>query len=188
MVEEFLNKIDTNWTLFLDRDGVINKRLPNDYVKHISEFEFLPEVLEGIGILSRYFGVIVVVTNQQGIGKGIMTEEALLGIHQYMLSEVFAHGGRIDHVFYCPELASTDAPCRKPNTGMAFQAKAMFPEIDFKNTVMVGDSPSDIKFGNRIGAQCIGIGREADAELSFLSLIDFARALEQIKKQHDDHN
>lgn len=173
----WLNKIDQRWTLFLDRDGVINEKLDNDYVKHIDEFTFLPRVLEAMELLSRCFGTIVVVTNQQGIGKGLMYEEDLLGIHQYMLSEVFNHGGRIDGVFYCPHLAENDPPCRKPNTGMAFEARERFPKIDFKRSVMIGDSASDMEFGDRLGMNCIRIGHMDYDHLSMPSLFHFASAI-----------
>jgi histidinol-phosphate phosphatase family protein len=98
-MESWKNEIDGSWTLFLDRDGVINRKLPNDYVKHLSEFEFLPEVLKALKALSLRFETIVVVTNQQGIGKGLMTEEELLVIHQHMVAQVFEHDGRIDGIY-----------------------------------------------------------------------------------------
>jgi D-glycero-D-manno-heptose 1,7-bisphosphate phosphatase len=75
--------IDASWTLFLDRDGVVNKRLMNDYVKSVGEFELLPDVDEAIRLAGSVFGTIVVVTNQQGIGKGLMTERNLSDIHAY---------------------------------------------------------------------------------------------------------
>ena len=78
-----LPKIDKSWTLFLDRDGVINKKLENDYVKTIDEFEFLPQVLEAIKQFSSHFQKIVIVTNQQGISKKLMTENDLEKVHQY---------------------------------------------------------------------------------------------------------
>ena len=174
---EWYSEIDTSWTLFLDRDGVINRRKVGEYIEHINDFEFLPGVLDALVEFSRKFGVIVVVTNQQGIGKGIMSEEELLGIHQFMLSEVFAHGGRIDNVFYCPELAENDPLCRKPNTGMAFEARERYPEIDFKRSVMIGDMPSDMEFGERLGMKCIKIGASDDEHDSYEGLIDFAQAI-----------
>lgn len=152
--------IDKSWTLFLDRDGVINKRLPGDYVKEPAEFEFLPGVLESIAAFSKLFGRIIIVTNQQGIGKGLMTENDLQKVHQHMLSEIEAAGGHIDAVYHCPGLAEDDPPCRKSNPGMALQAKEDFPEIDFGKSVMIGDSESDMEFGRRLGMKCILVGEE----------------------------
>ena len=77
-MNNFLSKIDNSWTLFLDRDGVINRKLEGDYVKTIEEFEFLPNSLKAIVAFSNYFHKIIVVTNQQGISKKLMTENDLI--------------------------------------------------------------------------------------------------------------
>lgn len=143
--------IDKTWTLFLDRDGVINKRLHGDYVKNISEFEFLPGVLDAIKLFSSVFGKIIVVTNQQGIGKGLYTVEQLQEVHARMLREIEASGGRVDAVYFAPNLAAENSPMRKPGIGMALKAKEQFPEIDFRRSLMVGDSVSDLQFGRNAG-------------------------------------
>lgn len=150
-------KIDKTWTLFLDRDGVINKHLPDAYVTSLVEFEFIPGSIEAIATLSKRFGKIVVVTNQQGIGKGLMTEMDLEKIHFYMQEEIAIKGGRIDAIYYCPYLSSIKPKCRKPEIGMALQAKEDFPTIDFTKSVMVGDSKTDMEFGKKIGAITIFI-------------------------------
>ncbi len=80
--------INNNWTLFLDRDGVINNRLADDYVKSWDEFEFIQGVLEALGIFARLFSKIFIITNQQGIGKNIMTLADLESIHAKMLDEI----------------------------------------------------------------------------------------------------
>src|SRR5687768_16377806 len=90
------NKVDHTWTLFLDRDGVINKNKDESYVFHKGEFEFLPGAIEAIKKLSGVFGKIIIVTNQRGIGKGLMDEVALRDIHEHMLTEIRNGGGRID--------------------------------------------------------------------------------------------
>ena len=97
-------KIDTSWTLFLDRDGVINKKLEGDYVKIIDEFEFLPYALEAIKLFSSRFHKVVIVTNQQGINKRLMTEDDLHKVHQHLLQEVQNFGGRIDAIYHAPQL------------------------------------------------------------------------------------
>ncbi len=170
------------WTLFLDRDGVINTRLMGDYVKNVEEFEFLPGVLEAIAKMTSIFGRIVVVTNQQGIGKGLMTENDLAEVHSYMQNEVVKAGGKIDKVYYCPELESKKAACRKPNTGMAEEARKDFPEIDFKRSIMVGDSISDMEFGKRVGMLTVFISDEDDkpisADRNCKSLKEFSNSLD----------
>ncbi len=147
--------VDQSWTLFLDRDGVINRKLENDYVKCIEEFDFIDGVKEAIVKARKLFGRIVVVTNQQGIGKGIMSHKDLEQVHDYMLASLEKAGAQIDKIYYCPELASKNAPCRKPNVGMAEAAKKDFPEIDFSKSIMIGDSDSDIEMGKRCGMKTV---------------------------------
>ena len=139
-------KINRGATLFLDRDGVINKRLVGDYVKKWNDFEFLPGVLDAFATFSSYFDKIFIVTNQQGIGKGLMTEADLQQIHHQMIFEIEKAGGRIDGIYFCPDLKDSHSFMRKPNIGMALKAKKDFPMINFKNSVMVGDSVSDMLF------------------------------------------
>lgn len=140
-----------NQFLFLDRDGVINKRLPGAYVTHPNDFIFCEGTLEALAMLAPLFERIVVVTNQAGIGKGLMNMDDLETVHQKMFQEVIATGGRIDRAYCCPNITSDNAHCRKPNIGMGLQALADFPGIDFKQSWMVGDSASDIEFGKRLG-------------------------------------
>ena len=146
-----------HFTLFLDRDGVINRRIPGSYVKDCSAFEFLEGSLEAVIGFRDLFTRIVVVTNQQGIGKGIMTTEDLNEVHDHMLKAINSAGGHIDKVYHCPKLASLNPRCRKPNPGMGEKAQADFPEIQFKESVMVGDSLSDMEFGIRLGMTTVFI-------------------------------
>lgn len=165
-------KVDKGWALFLDRDGVINERIVDGYVKNKEEFIFNDGVLDAIKKLSEIFGKIVVVTNQQGIGKGLMTEEDLKKVHDFMLSEIKKAGGRIDNIYFAPGLASPTNELRKPNIGMALQAQKDFPEINFSKSVMIGDSPSDMAFGKNAGMKTIFIGQEnelADEVIDSLS-------------------
>ena len=144
----------SEWSLFLDRDGVINKRFPGGYVRKPSEITFLPGSLEAIKQLSTLFKYIFIVTNQQGIGKELMSHDDLRIVHRQMLGEIKENGGRIDRVFFCPDLATKSPNCRKPGLAMAQMAKKEFPTIDFKKSYMVGDSRSDIEFGQNAEMQC----------------------------------
>jgi histidinol-phosphate phosphatase family protein len=154
--------IDKNWTLFLDRDGVINKKLDNDYVKTINEFEFLPNVLEALKVFSKHFHKIVIVTNQQGISKKLMSDYDLEKVHQYLLKEVTAFGGTIDAIYHAPQLASENSIMRKPNIGMAITAKNDFPSIDFNKCIMIGDSISDMEFAQNTNMFEVFIGENED--------------------------
>ena len=173
--------IDKSWTLFLDRDGVINKKLENDYVKHWMEFEFIENVLPSFKKLNDVFGTIVVVTNQQGIGKGLYTKEDLEIIHNNMLYELKYFKGVIDRVYYSPYLAAENHPHRKPHIGMALEAKKDFPHIDFHKSIIVGDSMSDMEFGRKAGMRTvyIHVGNVKDPliDFQFASLPDFINSL-----------
>lgn len=169
--------IDESWTLFLDRDGVINERIMSGYVTGLHEFKFLPEVPETIASLSKVFGHVFIVTNQQGIGKGIMTESNLLEIHAYMQDEVEKRGGKITKSYYAPGIASPKNEMRKPKPGMALLAQRQFENIDFNRSIMVGDSDSDIIFGQNLGMKTVRvrtvepIGVNADLTVESLSVL-----------------
>jgi len=151
---------DKYWTLFLDRDGVINERPPGDYVRHIEAFRWLPGVLESMPVLSEIFGRIIIVTNQQGVGLGLMSADQLERIHHYMEQRIIAAGGRIDAIMSCTMLRNEPDNCRKPDPKMAIMAKQKFPEIDFEKSIMVGDTESDIQFGRNAGMITVLIGNE----------------------------
>ena len=136
--------------LFLDRDGILNKHLPGDYVRNWSMWEWLPGVLDAMPVLAERYRRIFIVTNQQGVGKGLMTEADLEDVHRHMLADITAAGGRIDRVYTCTELAAAHSPNRKPEPGMGLQAQRDFPEVDFQRSVMVGDSESDRLFAQRL--------------------------------------
>ncbi|MCX6283426.1 MAG: HAD family hydrolase [Bacteroidetes bacterium] len=148
-------KIDNTWSLFLDRDGVINQRMVDDYVRNWEQFIFKPGAREALTELSGIFSRIVVVSNQQGVGKGLMSEKEVENLHSRMISEVTTEGGRIDAAIFCPALEREKSFNRKPNIGMALQARKRFPEIRFRQSVMVGDSLSDMIFGKRLGMKTV---------------------------------
>jgi D-glycero-D-manno-heptose 1,7-bisphosphate phosphatase len=178
-------KFDKTWTLFLDRDGVINSRVAGEYISDWDDFDFIPGSIKAIEKFSDIFGRIVVVTNQAGIGKGLMTEKQLHEVHRQFLKTIDLLDGRIDKIYYCPDKPDSKSPNRKPETGMAMQAKADFPEIDFSKSVIVGDSISDMEFGKRLGMTLVFIeGKKEDPSVfaphfTFKTLKAFADAMEK---------
>lgn len=138
-------------SLFLDRDGVINRRTVGDYIRRPADFEFEAGALEALRLLAGFFGRIVVVTNQAGVGKGLMRGADLAAVHRKMLAQVQRAGGRIDRVYHCPHRPDAGCGCRKPATGMALQAQADFPDIRFEHAWIAGDSLSDMQFGLALG-------------------------------------
>lgn len=179
-------KVNLEWTLFLDRDGTINEKFDDDYVKNWRQFKFLAGAVEGLKILNRIFGKTIIVTNQRGIGKGLMKKQDLDLIHQNMLSVLRVQGVHIDKIYYCPHNYEIEnCNCRKPNIGMALDAKDDFHDIDFRKSVMVGDSLSDMVFGRTLSMITVLIDNESkpvtDSEgyidLRYKSLIEFANEL-----------
>jgi D-glycero-D-manno-heptose 1,7-bisphosphate phosphatase len=166
-------KIDHTWTLFLDRDGVINKRFEGDYIRTWQQFEFLPGVKEAFRIFSDVFGRIIVVSNQQGIGKGLMSESDAEAIHNTMTGEIRKSEGRIDKIYYSPYLDREKSIHRKPNVGMALKARKDFPEIRFKSSVMVGDSLSDMIFGRRLKMKTVFICSDRKMIMQAQPFIDY---------------
>ncbi len=177
---DWKNIINKDWTLFLDRDGVINVRIIDGYVTKIDEFEFLPNVIESLKIFKEKFKHIIVVTNQQGVGKGIMKFEDVEEVHRYMIQKVADNEGKIDKVYFCPQLKSVPDNYRKPSPKMAYFAQNDFPDIDLSKSIMIGDMYSDVEFGINAGMKTIFIG---DNELTispddrFETLYDFAKTL-----------
>jgi len=182
-------KIDKEWTLFLDRDGVINERIVSGYVTCWDEFVLLDGVEEALAAFADLFGRIIVVSNQQGVGKGLMSMEQVETIHEILLDRIQKSGGRIDAIYFSPHLESEQSNMRKPEPGMALQAQQDFPDISFNLSLMAGDTLSDMKFGHGLGMKTAMITRDEDelkeasgiADYSFPDLLTFATQLQQIK-------
>jgi len=175
---------DKSWTLFLDRDGVINVETVGSYITSWDEFKFSEGAVGALQILSEIFGTIVVVTNQRGVGRGIMTIDALKEISNKMTAGIIAGGGRIDKIYSCTAVSDDDHN-RKPNTGMAVQAKEDFPHIDFRKSVIVGNSLSDMEFGKRLAMHTVFLTTKHEPfslphdliDNQHTSLLDWARTL-----------
>src|SRR3989339_126548 len=115
-----INKISA---IFLDRDGVINKKIDNDYVKKWDEFEFLPGVIDAIKFLNEKKIPVYIITNQSGVGRGLMTSDNLKLVHDKMIEEFKVNGVYVDDIFICPHAPSENCECRKPKPGLLIQAK-----------------------------------------------------------------
>jgi D-glycero-D-manno-heptose 1,7-bisphosphate phosphatase len=138
-------------TLFVDRDGVINRKVPGDYVREWSQFEFLPGAEEALVSLATCFTSVIVVTNQRGVGRGLMSESTLVQIHRSMVSRIEQSGGRIDGVYYCPHDAPVECRCRKPAPGLVRQAMIDRPVINLAHSLVVGDSDCDMRLARGLG-------------------------------------
>lgn len=168
----------------MDRDGVINRRRPRDYVKSWEEFEWLPGAVEGLATLGRWAPHVVVVTNQQGVHKGVVDAVALDQVHSRMQRVVQGAGGRLDEVMYCPHLVEEACVCRKPRPGLALSWLRRNPQVDGALSVMVGDSRSDIDMARQLaletgGCDAMYIGSSTSVP-SFVSLVHLAGAVEEL--------
>ena len=152
-------------TIFLDRDGVINRNPPNKgYVRKWGEFTFIPNARKAIRELTEDGYRIIVITNQSGIGRGLYSEESVADIHTRMVAEVSKTGGTIDAVYHCPHHPDAGCECRKPNPGMLIRA-AREHNIELSNAYLIGDWITDIEAGQRVGATTFlvltGLGQES---------------------------
>ncbi|MEI9946591.1 MAG: HAD-IIIA family hydrolase [Chitinophagaceae bacterium] len=179
-----LKNIDKDWTLFLDRDGVINEDKPGSYIFNDEEFIFMNGLPDDFKKLTEKFKYIIVVTNQRGVGRELMTEGALKSIHQKMLTGINGAGGKVDAIYYCTAVENTDSN-RKPNPGMIVKAKNRFAGIDLSKSIMIGNNPSDMQLGRNAGTYTIFLATtipdmqlpHPDIDMLFASLADFAKAL-----------
>ncbi|HEY6828500.1 MAG TPA: HAD family hydrolase [Gemmatimonadaceae bacterium] len=140
--------------IFLDRDGVINRRIPDGYVTRLGEFEFLPDAIPGIRALSGLGRPIIVVSNQAGVAKGLVAVRTLELITTWFVDEIVAGGGRIDAVYYCPHAPADNCECRKPKPGLLLQAAEDFG-VDLGQSALIGDSVSDAEAAASAGVRAL---------------------------------
>lgn len=142
-------------TVFLDRDGILNEKAPEGaYVARWEDFRVLPGVPQAIARLNQAGLLVIVVSNQRGIARGLYTAADVESMHARFQELLNVHGAHIDAFFICPH-EEGQCNCRKPLTGMFDQARAQFPEISASTSVMIGDSAADIVFGRRLGMTTI---------------------------------
>ena len=165
-------------TVFLDRDGVINRNPPNmGYVRQWSEFAFIPNAREAILSLTQHGYRIVVVTNQAGIGRGLFSEMDLQVIHSRMVAEITETGGSIEAIYYCPHHPEAGCECRKPKPGMLVRAAHEY-NIELSEAYLIGDSITDIAAGQCVGAKTLLVltGHGQESYRHYMNTEPFGRA------------
>ena len=141
--------------VFLDRDGVINRKPPEgEYITQPSQLELLPGAAQAIASLNRSGRKVIVATNQRGIALGLMTEHDLAEIHAHLRAELARHGATLDAIYHCPH-DHGQCSCRKPATGLIEAAFRDFPAAKPENSILIGDSLSDIECGRNAGIPTI---------------------------------
>jgi len=162
--------------VFLDRDGVINRRRP-DHVKTWDEFEFLPGVLAALATLRSMNAHVVVVTNQGAVGRGLLTPEDLGRIHTRMLQTIRAAGGHVEAIYACLHAPGDGCACRKPAPTL-FQRASAELGIRLSDSIMVGDSPTDVAAARAAGCRPVLIdGGEAAHDDDVVAVKDLAAAV-----------
>ena len=157
--------VDGDWTVFVDRDGVINRRVVGAYLRSTEQLELLPGAIDALARLSQAAAHVIVVTNQAGIGKGLLTVADFERVNAVIVDAVVASGGHLDAVLYCPHVPADGCRCRKPGPGLAEQADERFGDIVHARSVMIGDSACDIRFGADLGMATVlvtGTGGDHD--------------------------
>lgn len=151
-------RLETVRFVFLDRDGVLNRKLPEGrYAKDRKDLQLLPGAAEALAKLNGGRTVILV-TNQRGIGLGLMTQSELTKLHDEFRKDLAHRGARLDAIYFCPHDPSRQpCLCRKPETGLFEQAMRDFPEVSGENSLVIGDSLSDIQAGVRMRMRTVFI-------------------------------
>jgi len=143
---------------FLDRDGTINQRpAPHRYVASLDEFRWLPGAVEGLAALAAAGLALVVVSNQRGVARGLVSWEALAAIEREIQERLRPHGARISSFRYCPHELGDGCECRKPRPGMLLSAAAEL-DLELARSWMIGDAPSDVQAGAAAGCRTVLIG------------------------------
>ena len=150
--------------VFLDRDGVLNRKMPEGvYVSDWAQFEWLPGAVEAVARMKHAGLTVIVVSNQRGIALGRLTTMQLERIHENMQDHLARNDAQLDAIYYCPH-DHGECRCRKPGPGLFEQAFKSFPEANATNSVVIGDSLSDIQAGEQRGMKTIFIQGEPDRQ------------------------
>jgi D-glycero-D-manno-heptose 1,7-bisphosphate phosphatase len=165
----------TKRVVILDRDGVLNKKPPKaEYVRRWEEFYWLPGAVEALQLFKQSGFQVVLITNQAGIARGVMTEADLAAIHERMQAELAKGGASVDRIYHCPHGWDEGCECRKPKPGMLFQAQRDL-HLDLTQTCFIGDDERDAQAADAAGCPCMLVSDK-------LSLLDCARQL--VSAQH----
>lgn len=169
--------------VFLDRDGTINEEV--DYLHECDKLRFIPGTEEALRILKEKGYLLIVVTNQSGVGRGYYPMEDVYKVHRYMNELLKESNAQIDGFYCCPHVEEDHCGCRKPETGMYLEAQKDF-DIDLKQSYMVGDKVTDILAAKKLGCG-VGLllsGHDINEEYRiqyekdcYRDLLEFARAL-----------
>ncbi len=163
--------------VFLDRDGVIN--YDSGFVHKIPDFKFIPRVSEALKQLQSAEYLLMIITNQSGIGRGYYTEQDFFNINDYMLKTLSDKGIQISKVYYCPHTPETNCECRKPKTKFLDDAVKEF-DLEIEKSWVIGDKISDFQIGKNAGCRTVLIDSEYLRDIQETKFKDLFEATEYI--------
>jgi D-glycero-D-manno-heptose 1,7-bisphosphate phosphatase len=156
---------------FLDRDGVLNRRATeHDYVKSVAEFAWLPGAREGVRRLNDEGWLVLVVTNQRGVGRGLMSAADVEEIHAHAQRGLAEVGARIDAFYVCPHRDEDGCACRKPQPGLILRAAREW-DVDLAGSFLIGDDDRDIEAARRAGVPARKMASNGDLEQILVDLL-----------------
>ncbi|MDT7923182.1 MAG: HAD-IIIA family hydrolase [Chlorobiota bacterium] len=166
--------------VFLDRDGIVNWRIVGDYVRCAEEFVLLPDFVDFLRGIKALGFLSILVTNQQGIGKGLVSPDAVAALHEQLQQHLQRTlGSGVDDIFVCPDLEGSNSPYRKPEPGMLLEAIRKW-HLHPAQCWMVGDSASDILAGYRAGVRTVLVGAHPPVPYAEFHVRNLWEALEVI--------
>jgi D-glycero-D-manno-heptose 1,7-bisphosphate phosphatase len=168
--------------IFLDRDGTIIVEPPNERLTYVGDIAFFPETMPALKLLQEHGFSLIMVTNQAGVGEGLITLEEFQNLEDELQRNLAEAGITFTKVFVCPHAASQDCDCRKPKPKLILDAAKEFG-VDLVNSFMVGDNLSDIEAGINAGTKTIlvktGI-RDIEATQATFTAKDLLEAAEYV--------
>lgn len=156
--------------IFFDRDGVINRER-KDYVKTVSELDIFPDIVDPIKHLKDDGFLIIVITNQSAINRGLTTHEKINEIHNQIQSFLIRNGTSIDGFYYCPHRPDENCICRKPKPGLLLKA-ADEMRIDLKSSWMIGNTDTDVQAADAAGCRSMRIGSSKELNSVVKSILN----------------
>ena len=183
-------RVGRHWCLFLDRDGVINQRVVGDYVRSWEQFVWMPGARDAMWILRQWAPHLVVVTNQQGVGKGLMSLNDVTAIHDRIQDDLSVNDSVVEEFLICPHLESEECGCRKPRPGLVADWLRGHADSEPSLSIIVGDRTSDLELARNVAAatggcttvHITGGGPAEAADVCVSSLMEFAVEVTQARK------
>ena len=165
----------SNIAIFLDRDGVINEER-KDYVKNINEFKIFDYVSAAINLLKENNFLVILITNQSAINRGLITTQTLNQIHDYLQDYLRKSNTKLDAIYFCPHRPNENCWCRKPKPGLILKAAKDF-DIDLTKSWMIGDNQSDLESAKQVGCNSFLVDEKRNLIFAVKAIIELKNSI-----------